>query len=186
MSQPDVGRHTPPTRPPVGSESLWTRFQYRVLKRLAPGEPTHMSGVAYANKSKLQVLLGAQLLDEIRGKDVLDFGCGVGSEAIEIAHFARSVFGLDILPRQLEEARSRARAAGVSDRCTFGTEPPSAKVDAIISLCAPLAYLLGYDLGPLRSKRGSLGRLPRGRLPKRLALSFVLGRAHERLARSTA
>jgi len=134
MSQPDVGRHTPPTRPPVGSESLWTRFQYRVLKRLAPGEPTHMSGVAYANKSKLQVLLGAQLLDEIRGKDVLDFGCGVGSEAIEIAHFARSVFGLDILPRQLEEARSRARAAGVSDRCTFGTEPPSAKVDAIISL----------------------------------------------------
>jgi hypothetical protein len=61
-----------------------------------------------------------------------------------------------------------------------------AEVDAIVSLCAPLAYLLGYDLGPLRSRRGSLGRLPRGRLPKRLALSFVLGRAHERIARSTA
>jgi hypothetical protein len=61
-----------------------------------------------------------------------------------------------------------------------------AEVGAIVSLCAPLAYLLGYDLGPLRSRRGSLGRLPRGRLPKRLALSFVLGRAHERIARSTA
>jgi hypothetical protein len=77
-------------------------------------------------------------------------------------------------------------AIRVSDDVDRRTLLGEGEVDAIISLCAPLAYLLGYDLGPLRSKRGSLGRLPRGRLPKRLALSFVLGRAHERLARSTA
>ena len=116
------------------ARSLWTELQYRLLRRLQPGAPTHMIGTAYLNKSKLQVLLGKDLLERIRGKDVLDFGCGTGAEAVEIAGVARSVFGLDILPAQLEKARERAAAAGVSDRCTFGTTPPAKKVDAIISL----------------------------------------------------
>ena len=93
-----------------------------------------MSGSAYADRSKLQVLLGAKLLEEARGKDVLDFGCGVGSEAVELARTAKSVFGLDILLPQLATARAAARAAGVDDRCKFGTEAPAEKVDIIVSL----------------------------------------------------
>ncbi|MEO8333659.1 MAG: methyltransferase domain-containing protein [bacterium] len=93
-----------------------------------------MTGAAYANASKLQVLLGKDLLERLRGKDVLDFGCGVGAEAVEVAGVARSVFGLDILTASLEKARERAAVAGVSDKCTFGTTPPAGKVDAIISL----------------------------------------------------
>jgi SAM-dependent methyltransferase len=115
-------------------ESLWTRLQYRVLRLLAPDEPTHMSGAAYANRSKLQSLLGAELINQARGKDVLDFGCGAGAEAIELASVARSVFGLDILPRLLDQARAHAEAAGVADRCTFGTTAPSNKFDIIVSL----------------------------------------------------
>ena len=109
-------------------------MQYRALKRVAPGEPTYMTGSAYADRSKLQVLLGAKLLEEARGKDVLDFGCGVGSEAVELARTAKSVFGLDILLPQLATARAAASAAGVADRCTFGTEAPAGKVDIIVSL----------------------------------------------------
>jgi SAM-dependent methyltransferase len=93
-----------------------------------------MTGSAYANVSKLQVLLGKELLERLRGKDVLDFGCGVGAEAVEIAGVARSVFGLDIVAASIEKARERAAAAGVADRCTFGTTPPARKMDAIISL----------------------------------------------------
>ena len=93
-----------------------------------------MSGAAYADRSKLQVLLGAKLLEEARGKDVLDFGCGVGSEAVELARTAKSVFGLDIWLSALATARAAADAAGVSDRCTFGTEAPAGKVDIIVSL----------------------------------------------------
>lgn len=114
--------------------SLWTTLQYRLLRRIAPTAPTHMTGAAYAHTSKLQVLLGKDLLERIRGKDVLDFGCGVGAEAVEMAGVARSVFGLDILPTSLEKARERAAAAAVAERCTFGTTPPARKVDAIISL----------------------------------------------------
>jgi len=137
----------------IAPESRWTTLQYRLLRRLSPDEPTHMSGAAYANKSKLQVLLGTKLLEEIRGKDVLDFGCGVGAEAIELAQTARSVFGLDILPRYIDEARARAAAAGVDSRCEFGLVPPAKKVDVVISLDSfehfgdPAAVLAAmYDL----------------------------------------
>ena len=114
--------------------SLWTTLQYRLLRRIAPSEPTYMSGSAYANTSKLEVLLGKDLVERIRGKDVLDFGCGVGAEAVEMARVARSVFGLDIVPASLETARQRAEVAGVADTCTFGTTPPTKRVDVIISL----------------------------------------------------
>jgi SAM-dependent methyltransferase len=120
--------------PAASRDSVLTRLQYRLLRRLAPGEPTQMSGAAYRNRSKLAVLLGEDLLDRIRGRDVLDYGCGSGAEAVEMAAVARSVYGLDIVPRLLEEAAARARDAGVATRCTFGSVPPAERVDVIVSL----------------------------------------------------
>jgi SAM-dependent methyltransferase len=80
------------------------------------------------------VLLGDALLEEVRGKDVLDFGCGAGAEAVELARVARSVYGLDINEKLLEQARIRAASSGVADRCAFGTTPPPGRVDVIVSL----------------------------------------------------
>ena len=40
---------------------------------------------AYLNKSKLECLLGARILDEVRDKTVVDFGCGEGYEVVELA-----------------------------------------------------------------------------------------------------
>ena len=114
--------------------SFWTSLQYRILKRISPGEPTHMSGSAYANTSKLRMLLGEDLFERITDKRVIDFGCGNGTEAVEMASVARSVYGLDIVEEALNTARQRAEAAGVADRCTFGTSPPNEEIDAIISL----------------------------------------------------
>lgn len=116
------------------SESLWTRAQYRLLRRLAPTEPTHMSGGAYTGRSKLRVLLGDALVERARGKDVVDFGCGVGTEAIELATVARSVVGVDTNSSLLEKARVRAADAGVSDRCTFSQTVPAGSFDVIVSL----------------------------------------------------
>lgn len=114
--------------------SLLTDVQYRLLKRIAPAEPTHMSGEAYAGKSKLKVLLGERLFEECRGRDVLDFGCGSGAEAVELAGVARSVYGLDIVPRLLDEARKHAARSGVERSCTFSSELPAQKFDLIVSL----------------------------------------------------
>lgn len=122
------------TAPLSAFSPMWTGLQYRVLRWIAPVEPSHLDGSAYANRSKLRVLLGDALLEEVRGKDVLDFGCGAGSEAVELARVARSVYGLDINEKLLEQARVRAASSGVGDRCAFGTTPPADRVDVIVSL----------------------------------------------------
>jgi SAM-dependent methyltransferase len=114
----------------------WAEAQYRALKRIAPGEPTHMSGEAYKGCSKLEVLLGKALLDRLRGKVVLDFGCGSGECAVDLAmRGVAKVIGVDIRPAALAEARELARDSDCAVRCEFTTlagEP----VDAVVSIDA--------------------------------------------------
>lgn len=94
----------------------------------------HCSGAAYRDRSKLEVLFGRQLWSHIDGRVVLDFGCGDGEEAIEMArHGAEKVIGVDIRPEALERAQRAARRAGVADRCVFTTEPDE-PADVILSL----------------------------------------------------
>jgi len=110
---------------------------YRILRRLAPGGGrSRMDGSAYRGRSKLEVLLGREALESVRGRTVLDFGCGAGGEAIELAQRgARRVIGLDIQEHLLAQARERAEAEGVADRCAFVTETDE-RVDAIVCIDA--------------------------------------------------
>ena len=89
---------------------------------------------AYIGRSKLEVLLGPQIWDQTRDKQVLDFGCGPGGEAVEIAqHGARHVIGVDLRQRWLDLGVAHAEAHGVADRCTFVSEWRD-PVDLIVSL----------------------------------------------------
>jgi SAM-dependent methyltransferase len=107
---------------------------YRILKLLSKGEEAHLTGGdAYADTSKLETLLGPSFWREVEGKTVIDFGCGPGEGAVEMAlHGARKVIGVDIQEGWLELARRRAEEAGVGDRCTF-TSRPEERVDVIVS-----------------------------------------------------
>lgn len=89
---------------------------------------------AYIGRSKLEVLLGPRIWEHTRGKDVLDFGCGPGAEAVEIAERgARHVVGIDLRQRWLDLGIEHATSRGVADRCTFAREW-SDPVDLIVSL----------------------------------------------------
>lgn len=89
---------------------------------------------AYEGRSKLETLFGPRIWDQIRGKVVLDFGCGRGCEAVEVVERgAQRVIGLDLSQRWLDAAAALAEARGVADKCHFGrewTEP----VDVILSV----------------------------------------------------
>jgi SAM-dependent methyltransferase len=114
--------------------AVLNQAECRVLRWISPGEPNVCTGAAYAGKSKLAVLLGNEFLGRARGKTVVDFGCGEGAEAIELARSgAKRVIGIDIREDVLEKARRDAMAARVERICEFVTETRT-PADVILSL----------------------------------------------------
>ena len=111
-------------------------FGYRVLRRV--GGPAlaeaRNSGIVYAKRSKLEALFGPRIWAEIAGKDVIDFGCGIGQEAIEMAqHGARRVIGIDNRQKVLDIAALDARRLGLERRCQFRLETAE-QADVIFSI----------------------------------------------------
>jgi SAM-dependent methyltransferase len=115
---------------------MFVDWQYQMLKRLGPLSPDWCSGRAYQGTSKLEKLLGRDLLDSVAGKTVIDFGCGEGVESVQLAlSGARRVIGLDIRDECLERAARRAQACGVAQVCEF-VRSTEARADIIVSLDA--------------------------------------------------
>lgn len=102
--------------------------------KISPGEPAHCSGSAYLNRSKLETVLGKEFLSRIRGKVVIDFGCGEGMEAIELAQRgARLVIGIDNREEVLTAARRNANQSGWERACCFASEATQL-ADFIVSI----------------------------------------------------
>jgi len=89
---------------------------------------------AYGGRAKVEARFTPQIWSALAGRVVIDFGCGEGAEAIEIARRgARRVIGIDIRPNLLERARAAAEKAGVSDRCVFATQTAE-RADVLLSI----------------------------------------------------
>jgi 2-polyprenyl-3-methyl-5-hydroxy-6-metoxy-1,4-benzoquinol methylase len=58
-------------------------------------------------------------LDVKPGTRVLDVGCGVGRWSSMLAQRGAQVTGMDLSPTMINEAKRRAKANGVGDRCRF-------------------------------------------------------------------
>ena len=88
----------------------------------------------YTERSKLEVCLGARVWEQVRGKTVIDFGCGYGEQCVEmLQHGAARVIGVDIREKVLEAARERVRSAGLEDSCQL-TAHATERADVILSL----------------------------------------------------
>ncbi|MFL5244737.1 MAG: class I SAM-dependent methyltransferase [Gemmataceae bacterium] len=110
---------------------------YRLLRWLSPaGKSNNRDDSAYQSSSKLEALFGPSIWDDLSGKVVIDFGCGTGGEAAEMAaRGAARVIGIDIRESVLAQARLAANGAGVADRCLFTTET-NEQADLVVSLDA--------------------------------------------------
>lgn len=111
---------------------------YRLLCRIAP--PVALQA-QHANPSQhrdpphtiLDRLLSADDWAAMRGRRVLDYGCGSGGDVIALAqHGAAHVIGLENRQWVRDHAEENAAAAGVAERCTFTLHTaPDTHVDVI-------------------------------------------------------
>jgi len=110
---------------------------YTLLRTISvDGETGYCDGSAYAGVSKLEKLLGKQIWERTKDKIVIDFGCGDGVDAVDVAERgAKKVIGVDIREHALAKAIRTAAARGVADRCEFVTKTDE-KADTILSIDA--------------------------------------------------
>jgi SAM-dependent methyltransferase len=95
------------------------------------------------------------LLGSLRGKRVLEFGCGTGHDSCHFADCGADVTAFDLSPVSIQKARRRAQLLRLSDRITFDVKaggkldyaPKSFDVVAGIAILHHLHQNLGaiYD-----------------------------------------
>lgn len=96
-------------------------FGERILLGLsrAPGTPDYPGGTLKTNmNNSLDYLMKTipDFLEIIRGKSVLDFGCGWGWQAVAmVRQGARFVVGIDIVRENLEKSRALAKSYQLGD-----------------------------------------------------------------------
>lgn len=115
---------------------ILANVEYQILKRIFKGTSDYSSRSFYEGKSKLAILMGAEIFNWIAGRVVIDFGCGEGTDAVEMAEKgAARVIGIDIREDVLRTARQKAVAAGVQDGCQFVSSAEEL-ADVIVSVDA--------------------------------------------------
>jgi ubiquinone/menaquinone biosynthesis C-methylase UbiE len=88
-----------------------------------------------------------RILGEVRGKDVLELGCGAARWSVALARAGARVVGLDVSPRRLEQARRTMRAGHVEfpllEASAESVPLPDASMDVVfcdhgaMSFCDP-------------------------------------------------
>jgi 2-polyprenyl-3-methyl-5-hydroxy-6-metoxy-1,4-benzoquinol methylase len=87
------------------------------------------------------------LLGDIRGKTVVDLGCGKGENLVPLSQRGANVIGLDLSPELIELARKRVATAGVNADVRVGsayaTGLPDESVDIVF--CIALVHHLNIQ-----------------------------------------
>jgi SAM-dependent methyltransferase len=97
------------------NRSLWDSIRRQRDERLIPKQHD-VAGDLLAGKSALYPE-HRELVGDVRGKRLLDLGCGAGMELLEWARLGATVTGVDNSPRQIAAARRAAEQLGLE--CTL-------------------------------------------------------------------
>jgi len=99
-------------------------FGYMILKTIAPRTKTDQAAQEVdGNDLKLQQFFGNDIFDIIANKIIIDFGCGDGNQAVEMAERSptTNVIGLDIQMHRIEKGMRKAQERSIAERCKFST-----------------------------------------------------------------
>lgn len=108
--------HEPPARP--DSDGRLEREAAFHDKRFAEDTRAEADKF-YAVTEPSAAYYHARILETVEGLRVLEYGCGTGSAAFDVAARGGHATGIDISPLAIELAREHARERGVDDRTRF-------------------------------------------------------------------
>lgn len=85
-------------------------------------------GEDFASRASREALLPgvAEFLGDLRGKRVIEYGCGLGQLTVLLARSGAQVTAFDISGPSIEVARERAKLTGVEQDITFAVAPGEA------------------------------------------------------------
>lgn len=101
-------------------EQQWTAREQREADFWDQAAQKRMEDDLHVDERMLDPMQQRRLerLGDLRGKRVLDIGCGTGEWSVILARRGADVHAVDISPASIEVVRRRAEANGVSERVT--------------------------------------------------------------------
>jgi ubiquinone/menaquinone biosynthesis C-methylase UbiE len=107
------------------AESVDQEIQQRLEREAAFHDESFTSDVRadaykfYAVTATTNRYYHSLIFADVQGKRVLEYGCGTGSAAFDLARRGATVVGIDISPVAIEMATQKAVEEGLADRATF-------------------------------------------------------------------
>lgn len=93
------------------------------MDRVRPVDPATIRRYGELRRRRFSKEYRFRVLGQLKGKSVLDVGCGDGENAMNFAKLGAQVTGIDISPKAIELARKRADVNGVSSLTDFVCSP---------------------------------------------------------------
>ena len=122
--------------------TYFDRTAVQAWSRLTSDAP--VSGIratVRAGRDEMRALLLGWLPQDLRGRRVLDAGCGTGAMALALAERGAEVMAVDISPSLIELARSRAAGMpGVEFRVADLLDPGLGRFDHVVAMDSLIHY----------------------------------------------
>jgi 2-polyprenyl-3-methyl-5-hydroxy-6-metoxy-1,4-benzoquinol methylase len=95
----------------------------KAAEEITPTDPLALKRYSPPLRRKFHQEYCFLVMGSLKGKTVLDVGCGDGANAVLLAQLGATVTGIDISPKAIELARKRAEINGVKDTARFTCSP---------------------------------------------------------------